>query len=254
MPFTLLISLIGLLASFFDSELKKYKSIGVAVLVIFFTMWVLQSKAYYFFAIYPILFALGAVKVEKTLERKPVWNYAVATVLFVPTVYFIPMATPILPIEDFVAYSKLQPEKRKNYPDGKIMPRWSDGTKQVKLVDSLYRSLPKMEKKRIVLFWAENYGEAGAVKILGDQYIYPYPVSRHGSFWIWYSEENLEVVISLGNEDEVVNELFEEYTLVKEITHKYAIDEENDIPVYICRKPKVKLHQIWPGLEKYIFE
>jgi len=254
MPFTLLISLIGLLASFFDSELNKYKSIGVAVLVIFFTMWVLQSKAYYFFAIYPILFALGAVKVEKILERKPVWNYAVATVLFVPTVYFIPMATPILPIEDFVAYSKLQPEK-----DGRIiltgdyadMFGWDE---QVKLVDSLYRSLPKMEKENCIIL-AENYGEAGAVKILGNQYNLPDPVSRHGSFWTWGpGKKNPEVVISLGNEDEVVNELFEEYTLVKEITHKYAIDEENDIPVYICRKPKVKLHQIWPGLEKYIFE
>lgn len=254
MPFTLLISLIGLSASFFDTELKKYKSIGVAVLVIFFTMWFLQSKAYYFFAIYPILFAFGAVKVEKLLVRKPVWNYAVAAVLFVPTIFFIPMATPILPIEEFVTYTKLQPEK-----DGRIiltgdyadMFGWDE---QVKLVDSLYQSLPKNEKENCIIL-AENYGEAGALKILGKEYGLPDPVCRHGSFWTWGpGKKNPEVVISLGNEDDVVDELFEEHTLVKKVTHKYAIDEENNIPVYICRKPRVKLQQIWPGLEKYIFE
>ncbi|CAM3525745.1 hypothetical protein FSS13T_20180 [Flavobacterium saliperosum S13] len=254
MPFTLIISLIGLSACFFDKELKKYKSIGVAVLVIFFTMWFLQSKAYYFFAIYPMLFALGAVKVEKLLERKSAWNYVVAAILFVPTVYFIPMATPLLPIEAFVAYNKLQPEK-----DGRIiltgdyadMFGWDE---QVKLVDSLYTSLSKSEQQKCVIL-AENYGEAGALKILGKKYGLPNPVCRHGSFWIWGpGEKEGEVFISVGNEKDVVYEFFEEHTLVKLVTHKYAIDEENNIPVYICRKPRIKLKEIWPGLEKYIFE
>lgn len=254
MPFTLLISLIGLSACFFDKELKKYKSIGVAVLIIFFTMWILQSKAYYFFAIYPVVFALGAVKVEKLLERKPVWNYVVAAILFVPTVFFIPMATPILPIEKFVAYKKLQPEK-----DGRIiltgdyadMFGWDE---QVKLVDSLYKSLPKNEKEKCIIL-AENYGEAGTLKILGKDYGLPDPVCRHGSFWTWGpGKKEGEVFISVGNEEDVVYEFFEEHTLVKMVTHKYAIGEENNIPVYICRKPRIKLKQIWPRLEKYIFE
>lgn len=254
LPFTLVFSLIGLYASFLDKDLRKYKSIGVAIVVIFFSMWFLQSKAYYFFAAYPILFALGAVKVEKMLERKPVWNYVVAAVLLVPTLYFIPMATPVLPIEEFVSYNKLQPDK-----DGRIiltgdyadMFGWEE---QVKLVDSIYQKLPKAEKQNCVLL-AENYGEAGALKILGDKYQLPDPVSRHGSFWIWGpGEKEGEVFISVGNEKDVVFELFEEHTLVKMVKHKYAIDEENNIPVYLCRKPKVKLQEIWPGLEKYIFE
>nr|WP_294938718.1 glycosyltransferase family 39 protein [uncultured Flavobacterium sp.] len=254
MPFTLLISLIGLGAVFFDKELKKYKSIGIAVLVIFFTMWFLQSKAYYFFAIYPVLFALGAVKTEKLVQKRPIWNYVVAVILFVPTIYFIPMATPVLPIEEFVSYNKLTPEK-----DGRIiltgdyadMFGWDE---QVKLVDSLYQSLPENERKKCVIL-AENYGEAGAVKILGDKYNLPDPVSRHGSFWTWGpGEKDGEVFISVGNEEEVVNKLFEENKLIKMVTHKYAIDEENNIPVYLCRKPKKNLHQLWPELEKYIFE
>lgn len=254
MPFTLIISLIGLGAAFFDAELRKYRSIGIAVLLIFFTMWFLQSKAYYFFAIYPVLFALGAVKTEKLLHKKPGWNYGVAAILFVPTLFFIPMATPLLPIEEFVSYNKLTPEK-----DGRIiitgdyadMFGWDE---QVKLVDSVYQSLTANEKKHCVIL-AENYGEAGAIKILGDKYNLPNPVSRHGSFWTWGpGEKEGEVFISVGNEEDVVNKLFEEKKLVKMVTHKYAIDEENNIPVYLCRKPRTTLHQLWPELEKYIFE
>lgn len=254
MPFTLLISLIGLGAVFIDKELRKYKSIGIAVLVIFFTMWFLKSKAYYFFAIYPVLFAFGAVKTEKLLQKKPIWNYVVAVILFVPTIFFIPMATPVLPIEEFVSYNRLTPEK-----DGRViltgdyadMFGWDE---QVKLVDSLYQSLPENEKKKCIIL-AENYGEAGAIKILGDKYQLPDPVSRHGSFWTWGpGEKDGEVFISVGNEEEVVNKLFEENRLIKMVTHKYAIDEENNIPVYVCRKPKTNLRQLWPELEKYIFE
>ncbi|MEW5676081.1 glycosyltransferase family 39 protein [Flavobacterium enshiense] len=253
-PFTLLISLIGLFASFFDTELRKYKSIGIAVLVVFFAMWLLQSKAYYFFVIYPVLFALGAVKIEKLLSRKPIWNYAVVLVLIVPVIYFIPMATPVLPIDTFVHYAKLQPEK-----DGRIiltddyadMFGWEE---QVKLADSLYNSLSKPDKEKCI-FLAENYGEAGALKILGDKYNLPDPVSRHGSFWTWGpGDKKGDVCISIGNEEEVVRKLFEDCKQIKIITHKYAIDEENNIPVYVCRKPKKDLQQLWPELEQYIFE
>jgi len=253
-PFTLVVGLIGLFAYFFDTELKKYKSIGVATLVIFFTMWFLQSKAYYFFAIYPVLFAAGAVKIEKAFQRKPIWVYVVAFVVLAPSIFFIPKAAPVLPIEKFVAYEELEPEK-----DGRIiitddyadMFGWEE---QVKLVDSLYRGLPQKDKDNCIIL-AENYGEAGAIKILGEQYHLPDPVSRHGSFWTWGpGEKSGEICISMGNEKEVLSRYFEELTLVKMITHKYAIDEENNIPVYLCRKSKIDLKKKWPELEKYIFE
>ena len=49
---------------------------------------------------------------------------------------------------------------------------------QVKLVDSVYQKLTHKEKENCVL-WAENYGEAGALKILGKKYNLPNPISRH---------------------------------------------------------------------------
>ena len=252
-PFTFIISLFGLVAMIADSKLKKYRAVGVAVLVIFSTMWLLKSKAYYVFGIYPVLFAAGAVKLEALLHKKPVFVYGIAAITLLPSVYFIPESTPILPIETFVKYAQKEEQNGRieltgDYAD---MFGWEE---QAKLVDSVYRSLSRKEQQNCVL-WAENYGEAGALKILGKKYNLPNPISRHGSFWLWgYDKKDADVWISLGNEKPSVEYVFEEVELVKIITHNYAIGEENGIPLYICRNPKIDIENWWEGYEKHIFD
>jgi hypothetical protein len=249
-PFTLVISLFGLIALIRDKNLSKYSVVGIATLVIFCTMWLLNSKAYYVFAIYPVLFASGAVKIESLLSKKPIWVYVIATVTLVPSIYFIPKLTPILPIKNYVEYSQLEEKNGRieltgDYAD---ISGWEE---QVKLVDSVYQSLSPKEKNNCVL-WAENYGEAGALRILGEKFNLPNPISRHGSFWNWgYGKKNADVWISLRNEKTAVDYVFEDLELVKIITHKYAIGEENGIPHYICRKPKVDIEKWW---KDYIFD
>lgn len=254
LPFTLAVSLIGMYGLFGDKKLKKYRSVGIAILVIFVTMWIMKSKAYYFFAAYPVMFAAGAVQIEKWLKNRPNWNFSVAAVLLLPTIPFIPEATPILPIETYVEYMDKQENKEdrieltSDYAD---MFGWEE---QVVLVDSVYQSLLNKYDSQDIVIWAENYGEAGAVKILGDKYGLPDPISRHGSFWLWgYRNKDAEVWISLGNEKGSVEQVFEEVELVKIITHKYAIEEENGIPLYICRKPKVDIEQWWQNYERNVF-
>lgn len=252
-PFTLIISLFGLAAFIIDKNINKYKTVGIAIIVIFCTMWLLNSKAYYVYAIYPVLFAGGAVKIESLLLKKPIWVYIIAIVTLVPSIYFIPKLTPILPIKKYVEYSHLEEKNGRveltgDYAD---MFGWEE---QVKLVDSVYRSLSPKERNNCVL-WAENYGEAGALKILGKKYNLPNPISRHGSFWTWgYDNKNAAVWISLGNEKPSVEHVFEEVELVKIITHKYAIGEENGIPLYICRKPKIDIEKWWKDYEEHIFD
>ena len=93
------------------------------------------------------------------------------------------------------------------------------------------------------------------MKILGKRYGLPNPISRHGSFWLWgHGIKNADVWISLGNEKPSVEHTFEEVTLVKIIYHKYAIDEENGIPLYICRKPKVDIEKWWSDYADHVFD
>ena len=252
-PFTLIISLLGVAALLTDPRLQPYKAAGIASIVIFATLWVLNAKAYYVFALYPVLFASGAVKIEVLFSPKPVWIYAIAFVTVAPAIYFIPEATPVLPIGQYVAYKDLEEKNGRveltgDYAD---MFGWEE---QVRLVDSVYRSLSLEEQKNCVL-WAENYGEAGALKILGKPYNLPNPISRHGTFWTWgYGHENAAVWISLGNEKPAVEHVFKEVELVKIITHQYAIGEENGIPLYVCRNPGVDIPTWWQAYEEHIFD
>ena len=252
-PFTLIISLFGLVALIGDKNLQKYRAIGIATIVIFSTMWILNSKAYYVFAIYPVLFASGAVKLEALLSNKPIWMYVIATVILAPSIYFIPELTPLLPINSYVKYAQIEEkngrvELKGDYAD---MFGWEE---QVKLVDSVYKSLNSKEKENCVL-WAENYGEAGALKIIGKAYNLPNPISRHGSFWTWgYGNKDALVWISLGNKKSSVEAVFEDVELVKIITHKYAIAEENGIPLYICRSPKINIETWWESYKAHIFD
>ncbi|MEM8907613.1 MAG: glycosyltransferase family 39 protein [Bacteroidota bacterium] len=252
-PMTLSVSLIGLGALLINQKLSAYRALGIACLVIFFSMWGLQSKSYYLFALYPVLFASGAVQIESWLSTKPILVYLIAAGIFLPIVPFIPRLTPVLPIEQYVRYAD------KAVVDGRVeltgdyadMFGWEE---QVQLVDSVYQSLSKTEQQNCVL-WAENYGEAGAIKILGKKYGLPTPISRHGSFWLWgYGDPTAQVWISLGNEQEAVEHVFEEVHLVKTIRHRYAIDEENNIPLYLCRQPKVDIPTWWKAYEAHIFD
>ena len=35
------------------------------------------------------------------------------------------------------------------------------------------------------------------------------------------------------------------------ITHEYVVPDETNLPVYICRKPKMPLRLAWPRLKTY---
>ena len=254
-PLTLAVSLIGMYALFQHESLQTYRPVGIAFLISFFTFWIMNAKAYYVFAAYPVLFAAGAVQIEMWLKHRPKWTYGVAAILFLPAIPFIPQATPLLPIETYVEFmdkdvnDEGRVELTGDYAD---MFGWEE---QVALVDSVYRSLLSEYGPEEIGIWAENYGEAGAVKILGDAYGLPDPISRHGSFWLWgYGNKNASVWISLGNEKKSVEYVFEDVQLVKIITHPYAIDEENGIPLYICRDPKIDIDQWWQDYEKNVFD
>jgi hypothetical protein len=43
--------------------------------------------------------------------------------------------------------------------------------------------------------------------------------------------------------------IFGQVDLAATINNEYAIPEENNLPVYICRKPKMTLQQAWPRLK-----
>lgn len=236
--------------------MKTYRFFAWAFLGSLALFLLANGKHYYLFGIYPMFFAAGAVASEKLLNNKWILLIPVyAAFLLYSGFIRVPYGTPFLDIEAFVAYAGLE-RNEAGYQEGLTgdyadMFGWPE---QVALIDSVYKSLSPEEQGQC-LIWAENYGEAGAVQHFGKQYGLPAPTSKHGSFWIWGpGKRSGEVVISIGNETDDVNYFFEDVKLIKRIQHPYAIEEEQNIPLYLCKKPKITLHDYWPEWRDNIFD
>src|SRR5580700_928334 len=95
---------------------RRWRVLGLTFVVFFVLMEVAHAKNYYVFPIYPMLFAGGAVVIERWLANSyviiqhrviniPVWTRAaVIAIIVVATFPAIPLATWMLPPERLLAY------------------------------------------------------------------------------------------------------------------------------------------------------
>ncbi len=252
-PFTFIVIVLGIIGTFALSNQKKYIPISVAAIIMFSTMWILKSKTYYIYALYPVLFALGARMIEILSKNRSWLPYVVGAIMVIPVIPYIPHMTPVFSIDQYLDYAEIEEEDGRYIMTGDYadMHGWEE---QAAIIDSVYKALSEEDRAACVL-WAENYGEAGAMMVLGDKYNLPDPICRHGSFWTWgHGNASADVWLSLGNEEGAIDYAFHEKELVKIIKHPYAIGEEHNIPVYLCRRPKVDISDWWASYEPYIFQ
>jgi hypothetical protein len=168
-----------------------------------------------------------------------------------------PLALPILPLETAAQYAefwdveKVQVEKE---PSGKLPQMYADmmgWPEQAKVVAGVFKSLSPDDQVRAAIF-AKNYGQAGAIDYFGPSLGLPHAISGHNNYYLWGPQQYTgELVIAIGMPQEDLKQLFDQVELAATISNDYAIPEENNLPVYICRKPKVSLQQVWPTLKFY---
>jgi hypothetical protein len=122
---------------------------------------------------------------------------------------------------------------------------------QVDVVATVFHSLPEQEQTRVAIL-ARNYGQAGAIDYFGPSHGLPRAISGHNNYYLWGPRRyDGEVVIVVGMSLEDLKPLFGQIDLAGRINDDYAIPEENNLPVYICRRPKMTLQQAWQQLKFY---
>jgi Dolichyl-phosphate-mannose-protein mannosyltransferase len=220
---------------------------------------IFRGRIYYLAPIYPMLFAAGAVAVEERIR-----NYgrnwvkaAVLAPLVVGGIVAAPLALPILPLDAAAEYAKfwdvdrVQVEKE---PSGKLPQMYADmmgWPQQAQVVAGVFKSLSLDDQSRVAIL-AKNYGQAGAVDYFGPSLGLPHAISGHNNYYLWGAQQYTgEVVIAVGMPLDDLKLLFDQVELAATINNEYAIPEENNLPVYICRKPKMTLQQAWPRLKFY---
>ena len=236
-------------------ELRVFP-IAYAVMAAIFVAW--HGKAYYLAALYPTLFAAGAVAFEAWFAQR-LWRAIVVLVVIVSGLVTLPIVLPILPPDDVVRYSRalgLAPSRTAAERGAQsVLPQyladmfgWREMAAQVSAV---YQALPAADRQRAI-FFGRNYGQAAALDVYGPALQGPPAISGHNSYFLWGPKGfDGSVMIMVGGDVARLGQQYGDIQIAGRIESPYAMPAETNIPIYVLRSPRAPLAKIWPTLKHY---
>jgi hypothetical protein len=260
-PLALPVWLSGLGWYFWGREGKRFRFLGWTYLIVLAAFIFFRGKSYYVLPVYPLLVAAGGVALEKFVEL-PAFRWArfvYPAVLIVGGAAAVPFGVPILSVDSFLRYSQSAPDsiRVKTERDTVVaLPQlyadmfgWEN---MATTVAGAYRALPASEQADCAIL-AGNYGEAGAIDYYGPALGLPKAISGHNSYFDWGSRGySGECVIVFGERATEFTSLFGDIRRVATVSDPHAMMVEQDVPVYLCRKPSAPLAVLWPHFKMII--
>lgn len=219
-----------------------------------------RSRASYLAIAYPMLFALGGVAWEAWLARGSLRRLrpALPIVMVSFGLLALPFALPVLPVETFIRYQAalgMAPSTEEHHEVGPLSQHYADmfGWEELtELVARAYARLTPEERTRCRVF-GQNYGEAGAIDVLGRKRGLPRALSGHNSYWMWGPGQfDGSVLIIIGGDREDNASFFEQIEIVGQTRSPYAMPYERGLDVSIGRRLRMPMAQAWPRLRHYI--
>ena len=256
-PLNFPIWLAGLGWFFFAKDARPFRVFGWAYVLILAFLLVVKSKIYYFAPVYPFLLAGGAVAIEGWVNRRGLraLKLVLPAMLAVGGLAIAPAVLPVLPIEKTDAYItaatggllKNAWEVTSTFHDEQ---GWEN---QAKVVAEVFRRLSSEEQADCIIF-AGNFGEAGAIDFYGPALRLPPVTAIHQNYYFWgppAKSGNLVIFVGVGRD--TLERNFGDVQQAATIKSPEAVPGEQNVPVYVCRKPRVSLKEAWPKLRERAF-
>ena len=260
-PVTAPLWLAGLLFGLFARAARPWRILSLLYLAVFALLVAGgRSRASYLAVAYPMLLALGGIAWERGLSRPArAWLKApVAAAMVLLGLPLIPFAIPVLPVDTFIRYQKalgLQPRTEERHRMGALPQQYADmfgWDEMAALVARAYGRLTPAEQARCRVF-GQNYGEAGAIDVLGRRLGLPRAMSGHNSYWLWGPGDfDGSVLIIIGGDRADNAAFFDSLEVVGTTESRYSMPYERGLEVSIARRPKMSLQGVWPRLKMYI--
>jgi hypothetical protein len=257
-PFTFPVWLCGLCVLVFSKTFRKYQALGWCYLAVLILFVVTGGKAYYLAPAYTMLFAFGSVWIEGRLSSKAA---RAASMILIVTggLLTLPVAIPLLPVEAHIRYSAalgLKPNAGgERHRVGRLSQYYASMFGWEKFVGEIarvYQSLPPSDQAKCGIF-CMDYHQAGAVDFLGKRYGLPDAASGHNNYWLWGLHSTGEVAIIVSRDIGDLPKAFEEVSQ-RGFIHDdmgYVQPSENDLSVFVVRKPKEPISVLWAQAKHY---
>jgi hypothetical protein len=227
---------------------RRYRMLGWMYVVPFALFFFGKGRGYYLAAAYPMLLARGAAAGERWVAelRRP-WGRVVEGVFFAGLVaYGVFVYALIVPL---ASSGPLKQFALKNNGDLREELGWKE---MVAMVAGIRDSLPPEQRGNAGVFTA-NYGEQGAVEILGPAYGLPMPISRTNSAWLrGYPTVPPTTLIVLGLSKATAEKMFADCRLVGRVDNPEGADnEERGGSVFVCGSPRLSWPEFWKEYRSY---
>jgi hypothetical protein len=236
---------------FFSGDADRWRPLGWFYVVPLILFFVSQGRGYYLAPAYPLLFAGGAVWLEKRVtSRKAAVRLsvycAVAFALLAGSALTAAITLPIAPIHsawwNFASRQNGDLVEEIGWPD------------LVETIADLREKLTSADQQHLGIL-AGNYGEAGAINLYGPERGLPPAICGTNSYW-WrsYPEPPPEVIIAIGFDREFLDKYFETAELVAHNTNRLGVANEETTghpDIFLCRKLKLPWPRFWKDFQRF---
>jgi Dolichyl-phosphate-mannose-protein mannosyltransferase len=267
-PVNVLLWIAGIVALLRERSIKNMRWLGLTYLFFYMMMEALHAKDYYLAAIYPAMFSAGGIAWEhrfatsRSVMRGRIFAFPVfESILFLTGLLILPMASPVLPPATWVRYTTamhLHGDKMETLSTGPLPQFYADRfgwNEQVSGVLEAWQSLSPDERKRVCIF-GSDYGEAGAIDLLGHmrQPDLPPALSGQNSYWMWgiHGCDTSLVIAVISDTPEDVGKKFASVQIIPHADNPWEMPFERRKKIYILRNRRPEAKFDWRD-ERFYF-
>ena len=228
----------------------RYRMLGWMYVIPLALFVVGKGRGYYLAAAYPMLFAMGAVLGERWIgSMKRVGRLAIQGLFFAGLAAWAVVAYCIL--VPLASGGALKQFALKNNGDLREETGWDE---LVRTVAGIRDSLPAEQQNHVGVL-VGNYGEQGAVEILGPVYGLPMPISMTNSAWLrGYPAVPPTTLIVVGFSREAANKTFTSCTLAGHNGNSEGVENEESKyhpDIFVCGPPRVPWPEFWKNDRRF---
>ncbi len=239
------------------SRSRRYAGIAIAYGLLLAVELGLHGKVYYIAPIYPALIAVGAVVIERALRGRHALRVGLTGALAVAGAALMPLATPALPLPALLAYQRaldVRSVKMENHPVGLVPQQFADQLGWSELETTIAHAvadLPENERADAAILTGD-YGQAAALDFLGHRDNLPPAISGHNQYYVWGPQGEHAALVAVGIPRSLLAREYRSIDRVGTYRSAYVLPQNSDLPIYLCRDPRVPLARFWPELRRYV--
>jgi Dolichyl-phosphate-mannose-protein mannosyltransferase len=245
----------GLLYLFRNKDGNKFRFLGIISILVIVILCILRGKGYYTIGLFPFLIAAGAVSYEQWLQKR--WlKIALPCFLILLSIPILPIGLPVFKSGGLVTYFRNLELNYgiaigRRFEDGSIhsLPQdYADMLGWEELTSIANRAYLMIGDKKASFIYCENYGQAGAITIIGKKYGLPEAVSFQESFRYWIPKKfdpDITSIVYINHKapGADLKALFGKITLIGSITNRDA--REYGTTIYLCENPVQSFNLFW---------